>query len=192
MGLVSEMFRRRPGVRRSVHPTHPVLVWGPRAEWFVGDHPGCPFPCGPESPFDKLAAVDGQAVFFNVPFANFTFFHYLEHLVAGQLPFALYTPEAIDAAVIDHAGERRIVKTHAFTPDAIRRRRFEILEDGLRARGLIRSQRVGASRILAVRVRDSVECVTEMAHRGIFFYDTSDLALRPARLHVPEIGDSNR
>ena len=29
MGMVSEIFRRRPNVRRSVHPTHPILVWGP-------------------------------------------------------------------------------------------------------------------------------------------------------------------
>jgi aminoglycoside 3-N-acetyltransferase len=193
MGLISEMFRLRPDVRRSVHPTHPVLAWGPRAGWFVDDHPGCRFPCGPGSPFDKLAADDGQAVFFNVALANFTFFHYLEHLVSDQLPFALYTPDLIDAAVINHDGERRIVRTHVFTADAIRRRRFAVLEDGLRARGLIRSQRVGASRILAVRVRDAIECVTDMARHGVFFYDTSDLGPPSVRPIAPrDVRDPNQ
>src|SRR5258708_880755 len=28
MGLVTELFRRTPGVIRTVHPTHPVAIWG--------------------------------------------------------------------------------------------------------------------------------------------------------------------
>ena len=28
MGLISEIFRRKKGVRRSLHPTHSVLAWG--------------------------------------------------------------------------------------------------------------------------------------------------------------------
>jgi aminoglycoside 3-N-acetyltransferase len=184
MGLVSEMFRLRAEVRRSVHPTHPVLVHGREAEGFIRDHPSCLYPCGPGSPFDRLAAIDGQAVFFNVPFATYTFFHYLEHLVSERLPFALYTPDPIDAPVIDYEGERRIVKTHVFTADAIARRRFELLEAALRRRGAIREQRLGATRIEAIRVRDSIDCVMEMAQRGVFFYETGDLARRPVTLPV--------
>ena len=28
MGLITEIFRRMPGVVRSIHPTHPVAAWG--------------------------------------------------------------------------------------------------------------------------------------------------------------------
>jgi aminoglycoside 3-N-acetyltransferase len=173
MGLVSEMFRRRPDVLRSLHPTHPVLVRGPKAEWFVADHPGCRFPCGPGSPFERLAQVDGQAVFFNALFANFTFFHYLEHLVSGSLPFPLYTAEPIEARVVDRDRRERTVATYVFAAEAIRRRRFEILERELRRRGAIRSRRLGATRLEAVRVRDSIACVQDMARRGVYFYEAS-------------------
>ncbi|MCG5502206.1 AAC(3) family N-acetyltransferase, partial [Ectothiorhodospira lacustris] len=38
MGLLSEVFRRGKGVRRSLSPTHPLLAWGHRAEEFLAGH----------------------------------------------------------------------------------------------------------------------------------------------------------
>ena len=174
MGLVSEIFRRRRDVTRSLHPTHPVLVHGKRAQWFVEDHPGCRYPCGPGSPFDKLVEMDGQVVFFNVPFDTYTFFHYLEHMVSPQLPFPLYAEAPFDVRVVDHDGQWRTITTYVFAPEAIARRRFARFERALRERRLIRERRVGASRIQAVRVRDTIECVMEMSRNGEYFYDTSD------------------
>ena len=180
MGLVSELFRRRPDVVRSAHPTHPVLACGPRASWFVDEHPRCLHPCGPGSPFDRLAEADGKAVFFNVPVATYTFFHYLEHLVSGRLPFPVYTAESFRLPVIDASGRTVEVETKVFDPATIVRRRFEVLESELRARGLIRSRRVGATLIEMVRVRDTIECVLQMASEGRFFYEMGGLEVKPS------------
>jgi aminoglycoside 3-N-acetyltransferase len=38
MGLVTEMFRRRRGTARSLHPTHPVLACGKNSEWITAGH----------------------------------------------------------------------------------------------------------------------------------------------------------
>jgi aminoglycoside 3-N-acetyltransferase len=174
MGLVSEFFRRRGDVLRSAHPTHPVLVRGPRAEWFVADHPDCLYPCGPGSPFDKLAQVDGKVVFFNVPFDTFTFFHHLEHLVSPQLPFRLYADEPFRVPIIDGNGEQRIVTTYVFSLDAISRRRFAVLEAALRQRGSIQQRRIGNSRIQSIRVRDAIDCAMEMSRDHTYFYDMGE------------------
>jgi aminoglycoside 3-N-acetyltransferase len=171
MGMVSEVFRRRPGVLRSLHPTHPVLAWGPRARQFVAAHPDCIYPCGPGTPFDELAKADGKVVFFNVPLYNFTFFHHLEHLVSPTLPFALYTDRIYDAPVVDESGQERIVRTHAFARDAIRRRRPDRLYDALREGGWVASQRVGASELLSVRVRDAMALTDRLQREGRLFYD---------------------
>ena len=171
MGLVSEYFRRRAGVLRSLNPSHPVLAHGPDAESIVAGHEDCLYPCGPGTPFEKLAALDGRAIFFNVPFATFTFFHHLEHLVSAEMPFPLYTDRPLEVPVIDWQGQPRTVRTYAFSREAIRRRRFEVLERELRRRGLIRGCRVGASRLEMVRVRDTVECAREMMRRGQHFHD---------------------
>jgi aminoglycoside 3-N-acetyltransferase len=170
MGLVSEYFRRRSGVLRSLHPTHPVLVHGPNAAWFANGHELSRHPCGPGTPFEKLAERDGIVVFFNVPFATFTFFHHLEHLISLDLPFALYTDEVFEVPVVDQRGEPGLVKTHAFTREAIARRRFEVLERALRARGAITTVKIGNSRMEAIRVRDAIACTLEMQARGQFFY----------------------
>jgi aminoglycoside 3-N-acetyltransferase len=173
MGLVSEYFRRRAGVVRSLHPTHPVLAVGPDAEAIVAGHEDCRYPCGPGTPFEKLADLDGKVIFFNVPFATFTFFHYLEHLVSPQMPFPLYTEQPFEVPVVDRFGERRTVSTYVFSLDAIRRRRFEVLERELRRRGLIRRARVGNSRIEMIRVRDAIDCTRDMLAKGQYFYDVA-------------------
>src|SRR6266478_9865514 len=94
MGIVSESFRRREGVVRSYHPTHPVLATGPKADWIIADHDKCLYPCGPGSPFEKFSQLGGKVLFFNVPFTTLTMFHYLEHLVERMLPFPLYGSES--------------------------------------------------------------------------------------------------
>jgi aminoglycoside 3-N-acetyltransferase len=171
MGLVSEFFRRRPEVLRSLHPTHPVLAHGPKAAWIVADHEKCQFPCGPGTPFEKMRCLDAKAVFFYVPFDNFTFFHYLEHLVRFELPFDLYTDEPFVVPVLDQEGTQRTVATFAFTREAIGRRQFHVLDNEMNRRGLIAKGRVGNSALLAVRVRDTVDVVQDMSRHGRYFYD---------------------
>lgn len=175
MGLVSEYFRRRPGVVRSLHPTHPILVHGPDAESIVAAHSNCLYPCGPGTPFDRLLELDGKVVFFNVEFAVFTFFHYLEHMVSTDLPFPLYTDRPMVVPVVDRDGGHTTVTTYVYSREAIQRRRFPVLEAELRRRGLIKSRRIGNGEVLAIRVRDAVECVEDMRRHGRYFYDFSGL-----------------
>ena len=173
MGLISEIFRRRRNVLRSLHPTHPVLACGPKADWIVAGHGKCLSPCGAGTPFEKLLVLNGKVVFFDAPLRTFTFFHYLEDLLVDRLPFALYCPDPFEVDVIDYEGRRSSVKTLVFSPETIRRRRFEVLEDELEKECLIKYIRIGNTQLLSVDVRDVVECAREMFRRGVVFYDLS-------------------
>jgi aminoglycoside 3-N-acetyltransferase len=173
MGMVSELFRRRPGVLRSLHPTHPMLAYGPKAEWIVAGHEDCLYPCGPGTPFEKLAQLNGKILFFYVGFTYLTFFHYLEHLVHKKLPFPLYTDKPFDVPVIDWNGQEKTVKTHVFTPEVIKRRRFEILEQDFWRRGVIKKGRVGATQLLLVDANEAIIRTQEMTAGGVFFYELS-------------------
>jgi aminoglycoside 3-N-acetyltransferase len=170
MGMISELFRRRPGVLRSLHPTPPMLAYGPKAEWIVAGHEDCLYPCGPGSPFEKLALLNGKILFFYVGFVYLTFFHYLEHQVHKRLPFPLYTDKPFDVPVIDRDRNERIVKTYVFTRDAIKRRRFKDLEREFWRRGVIRKGRVGATRLLLVETAEVIARTQDMVRRGVFFY----------------------
>lgn len=188
MGMVSEYFRRRPEVVRSLNPSHPVLIRGPRAGWYAAGHEDCLYPCGPGTPFDKFAAEDGIVVFYNVAVDTFTFFHHLEHLVHDSLPFPLYTAQPFNVPVIDRDGNPGTVVTHAFAREAIKRRRFGVLEREMRARGLVVSRRIGRSQIHAIRVRPVIDCVRDMLERSAYFYEMP-IPAEQSRTGHPVLGD---
>lgn len=171
MGLVSETFRRRPGVLRSVHPTHPVLAHGPKAEWLVSGHEDCRYPCGPGTPFEKMLSLHGKVLFYGVTEYSFTFHHYLEDMVKDQLPFALYESQPYPITVIDGRGEARTREAYAFTREAITRRRVHILFDELDRRKQITRARVGNTGMVLMALADTVACTREQARQGIYFYD---------------------
>lgn len=168
MGLITEMFRRRPGTLRSLHPTHPVLALGKDASWLVADHEACRYPCGPGSPFEKFNSLGGKILFFDVGFGSITFFHFVEHLTIGDLPFPVYDERVFESTVVDAAGQKRTVQTQAYTREYPRA--AEKLEAEMLRRGKIQKGRVGNSRLLLVTAADVVECQTAMAKAGNYPY----------------------
>jgi len=169
MGLITEMFRRRAGTLRSLHPTHPVLAIGKNAQWLVADHDRCLYPCGPGSPFDKFRQLKGKILFFDVPFGAITFFHYVEDLLKGRLPFPVYDDRLFSVNAVDSKGEIRVIRSYAFSRDIPRS--AEKLEAEMLRRGKILRGRVGNSRFLLVTAEDVVSCQTAMVEAGNYPYD---------------------
>lgn len=170
VGLLTEIFRRRPGVLRSLHPTHPVLALGKDAPWLVRDHETAETPCGRGTPFGKLRELGGKVLFFDVPFGTFTFIHHIEDLLAERLPFAVYREDPLPGRVIDDAGTLRVVPTRVFSEEAVRRRRPKVLERRLGRRGLLRRARVGRTRLMLVTCEDATREALAMAEAGEFFH----------------------
>ncbi len=176
MGLVSETFRRRPAVVRSLNSTHPVLAFGPKAEWIVSGHENCPYPCGPGSPFEKLLKLNGKVLFYGASVRTFTFYHYLEHLVKEELPFPLYEGQPFEAQVIDHRGQIRIVTTYVFSQEAIPRRRPDKLFAELMKRKQWNKARLGNTPIVLIDVSHALSSTLDLAKRGIYFFEMSRIS----------------
>lgn len=71
MGLLTEVFRRLPGVVRSRHPTHAVCALGPKAHLLLDTHHlGRAF--GPESPFALLVRHRGLEVGLGVQIESYS------------------------------------------------------------------------------------------------------------------------
>jgi aminoglycoside 3-N-acetyltransferase len=171
MGLNTEMFRRREGTLRSLHPTHPVLACGKDAERLVADHERCLYPCGHGSPFDKFRRLKGKILFFDVRFGAITFFHYVEDLLKDRLPFPVYDERLFSVTAIDSKGENRVIQTYTFNK-AIRRSAKKLEAEMLR-QGKILKGRVGNSRFMLVMAEDVVSCQTAMVEAGNYPYDLS-------------------
>jgi len=89
VGAIPEYFRRRAGVRRSLHPTHSVCGLGPRAAEMLNEHHLDDTPCGAHSPFRRLRDAGGQILMLGCGLMPNTSMHGVEELA---LPPYLFGP----------------------------------------------------------------------------------------------------
>lgn len=87
VGVIPETFRRAPGVRRSLHPTHSVCAVGPLTGDLLNAHASDRTPCGPASPFRRLQQLGGQILMLGCGLAPNTSMHAIEELVAPPYLF---------------------------------------------------------------------------------------------------------
>jgi aminoglycoside 3-N-acetyltransferase len=81
VGLITETFRRMPGVIRSLHPTHPIAARGKHARELTESHPlGSTF--GETSPLFKMQHFGGLVIGLGTGFRRFTILHVPEELHA--------------------------------------------------------------------------------------------------------------
>ena len=172
MGLMTEIFRRLPGVSRSLHPTHPVAGWGAKAPALLGTHRAARTPCGAESPFAKLLEMDGKVLLLGVDVRSLTFFHYLEEELEERMPVSPFTTESFALSVRDERGETWPVHTRLYDPAIAQHRDVRIMVPQLKARGFWREQRVGRLNAILLRCRDVRQTAHEMAAQGRFCYHT--------------------
>jgi aminoglycoside 3-N-acetyltransferase len=92
MGLLTELFRRRPGVKRSLHPTHSICALGPLANELVAGHEACPTRTGYGSPFDFMAKRKCNIVGLGVEwFRVITQTHTAEDMLGDSFPIKFQT-----------------------------------------------------------------------------------------------------
>ncbi len=170
VGLLTEVFRRSPGVVRSVHPTHSVAVWGAGKSWWIENHFSADTPCGRGSPFDRLLQRDGKVVLAGVSISTLTYFHSAEEILEPRMPFSPFTTERytmrcrVDGRILETPPMR------LYDPELSRRRQLAPLAEELQKTGRWQEFRVGTLVAPVLRVRDVLQTLEEMADRGIFCY----------------------
>lgn len=164
MGLITEIFRRRPGVLRSLHPTHPVLALGRDSVWLTTGHESCTTPCGAGTPFEKFLQLDGKILFYDVPFGAITFFHYVEDVTKDLLPFNVYHDKPFTITAFDERKQGHVVEVYAFNP-AVTRNAYKV-EEEMKRQGLVKYGKVGNSRLILVNAKDVLKCQTAMIKDG--------------------------
>ncbi len=78
VGLLTNIFRVRPGVRRSLHPTHSVAAYGKDAEAFTSGEENSHSPCSKGGCWEKLLLRKAQIMFLGCPLTKNTFLHGVE------------------------------------------------------------------------------------------------------------------
>ncbi|ULL18093.1 aminoglycoside N(3)-acetyltransferase [Paenibacillus sp. H1-7] len=78
VGILPELFRQRPGVHRSLHPTHSVAALGRDAEEFVRGDECYDTPCHRNSAWGKLLDRKATILLVGVDLRRNTFIHGIE------------------------------------------------------------------------------------------------------------------
>ena len=78
VGLLTNLFMKRPGVVRSLHPTHSMGVFGPRAAAFVQGEENAQSPCPPGGAWDRLRQINAKILLVGVTHVNNTFIHVVD------------------------------------------------------------------------------------------------------------------
>jgi len=103
VGVLTEMFRKREGVIRSLHPTHSVAAYGKDAEAFVAGEEKLQTPCGIGGTCYKLWERNAQILLIGIPFTNNTFIHGIEEWDKAE---GSISKEVSNLYVINHQGQR--------------------------------------------------------------------------------------
>jgi aminoglycoside 3-N-acetyltransferase len=155
-GRIPETFRRRPRAVRSLHPTHSVAAIGARAVELTVGHEHSITPCGPDSPYGRLAEIGGYILLLGVTHHTSTTFHLVEELVG--VPYHMQ-PGLVGARVVEGGQERTIhLLIHRYGAP----RNFARMEPVFRERGIQRDGQIGAAHVRLVDARRMVE-VTRQA-----------------------------
>lgn len=165
MGLLTELFRRMPGVVRSVHPTHSVAAWGAKAEAFVAGHHRAGTPCGEGSPYMRLLTENGRILLLGTSYLAMSFYHTVDELLENQLPFTPFLDEVFHLESKDREGNVHETRTRLFDPAAAEgRKRFEErLPHVMKESGTWREGRVGTVSAILLDAGDVLEALRRAA-----------------------------
>lgn len=170
MGLLTEIFRRLPGVTRSIHPTHPIAAWGRHSEIMLEGHATAGSPCGMGSPYHKLLEFDGKILLAGVTIRSMTFYHCVEEMLESLLPTSPFTRKIYSLQSCDRNGQLHLTQSRLYERSVSKRRDCGLMIDPLRERGCWHETKVGRLPLIALSAREVLSTAEDMARRGIFCY----------------------
>ncbi len=164
-GILPELFRKRPGVVRSLHPTHSLAAYGADAAEFTSGHERFDSPGNRLSPWGKLYDRGGKILFIGTGINCNTFLHAVEEW--ADVPDSL-TEEHQPLVVIDYSGNRipvpsrRHVGTHSVY--------YHLMEPFFEEAGAISTLKFGDAECRLLDARKGADAVMKVLKKTPLFF----------------------
>ncbi len=184
VGAVTEAFRRRQGVGRSLHPTHSACAWGRHAAHLLAGHPAASA-LGVDSPFHRLAKLGGRVLMIGVSYTTCSLVHVAEAI--AQVPYMgiFYPGYEVDLRARLASGLELTFHPFENPGDSAC---FEVVERRLAEQGRLLRGKVGdADCTLAAGtdiLRAALECLMHDPESLVFHPDKPTSAVREACLRT--------
>jgi aminoglycoside N3'-acetyltransferase len=181
-GLVGELFRRMPGVLRSVHPTCSICALGPLAGELTASHHLARTGLGKDSPFGLMTrrrtAILGLGVEY---YRCLTHAHTATSELGDEFPIK-FSHASISVTLVDHEGRR--IEHELGLPDRSKKLDLRVLWSLLSREELAEWRFHGVPMFIVPQAGIVTKRLVDAARRGITIYGTvPNNAGRPAAMH---------
>lgn len=149
MGVVTETFRKKSGVLRSLHPTDSVIAFGKEAQYLVKDHFGQLTPYNDKSPFYRLCELKGKILMIGVGLESLTNLHTLEDAVP-DFKYPVYHDTLFTTELIDAEGHKQTMQTKVHNPVWSKKRRCNDLVPHFEVAGFLKRFKLGLADCLLI------------------------------------------
>lgn len=166
MGILTELMRLTPDVKRSLNPSHPLIAYGDRASELLTGHERSLISFGEGSPFARLASFNTKFLCFDVSLNYITYTHYLESTLVDQLSFQLFEEQVRSVKMLDYDHHELIVKTKVLSAQSNRLRNEKVFFDFCKQHSIIKKQRLGLSKFAMVTAKDLMHCFQALPTTG--------------------------
>ena len=143
-GVITETFRKLPGVKRSLSPGHCMAARGRKAAEILAGHEKCCVSAGKGSPFEKIIDLHGKILLIGTGNDHNTTLHYVENTHgAPTVSRVLFYP-----SVIDREGRRILVPTYPHMPGLPRK--YGTVDAELNAAGIQQQGKFGDAELRVI------------------------------------------
>lgn len=148
VGILPELFRKRPHVYRSFNPTHSIAAYGDEAEAFTANDHTTGTPCGIGSTWHKLVEKNAYILMVGCHLTTCTFLHGVEewcdipNRIAKPLPYTLIKPDGSQVTIHSAA--------HSANPSV----NYWKIEEGLKQHGFLKVAPFGQADTMVLRARE--------------------------------------
>lgn len=166
VGLLTNLFMQRPGVVRSLHPTHSIAAWGPDAANYIRGEENVTTPCAPEGVWGRLRTIRAKILLVGVTHARNTYIHAVEEML--DVPERLTEqPVAFQIVMLD--GQRRPVQVHRhYNPvEPHISERFDKLAEGYLATGAAVKGKLGDADCILCDCEQLYQVTARVLHHHI-------------------------
>lgn len=163
VGIISEEFRKMPGVKRSLHPVHSVAAYGKYADEITKDHDKCETGCGEGTPYLKLRNYDAKVMLLGVDMDRNTVMHSLEEAIDAKYLRTLDIP----APTYIHNHQEKTFTLKKFPPG---HRDFLCFTPELRKRGKLIQGNIGLASVKIMKINNIFDVGMELLRKDPLFF----------------------
>lgn len=170
MGIITEVFRKKENVFRSLHPTDSVCAFGKQAEYLVKDHFNQLTPYNKYSPFYKLCQLQGKIILIGVDLNSLTNFHTHEDAIAN-FEFPVYHKTQFNTDVIDDNGVKKTMHTKVHNPEWSKKRKCNDFIVPFENAGFLKKFTLGNAQCIVIKANEMHTWLVENYNtKGISLY----------------------